>query len=61
MVHHNENIWEVNDELSEIQRKIVLLMAEGTPAQRAVLIDAQRELAQWELTYAHKIRKMFEI
>lgn len=60
MAYHEEKVWEVQDEVREIQRKIALLMAEGTPKQRAILVDAQRDLAEWEQQHVHNIRQLFE-
>ena len=60
MAYRSEKLWEIQYEVSEIHRKIFLLLAEGTPKQQQILLKAQKELSEWEKKYVHEIRKMFE-
>ena len=60
MAYHNETLWEVQDEVREIQRKIALLLAESTSKQQQILLKAQKKLAEWEQQHVHSIRIAFE-
>lgn len=60
MAYHTTKLWELQEKVKEIHRKIAFLLEESNLYQRQILLEAQRSLAEWEKTHVHTIRKAFE-